>query len=395
VSLDDDLSSLVSVDEQASFKAPVVRHPSGWEPGVAWDGESGTLTTAPLDSRPEDWAELLSVWDLDPAVFEVIEPVQYRAWDAPDPEGGLRRLYYYKAAIRRRVAGQRSIDELLAVLGKKRPKEPISGPSDGFVYCVPSGDLQLGKPDGDGTEGTVERFIVKTDAAVARLKELRKMRRPISAVMLPWLGDCVEGLVSQGGALAAAGRLDLTMTEQLRVYRRLMLHQIQQFAPLSDRILVPVVPGNHDEVQRVGKVQRRYDDSWAVEGAVAVADALKLAPGYEHVSFVFPGRDELTITLDVAGTPVGFAHGHQFGRDPVKWWSGQAHGMQPIGSATLLLAAHLHHLRVEQGGAKTFIQIPALDGGSTWWRHKTGQDAPAGMVSLLIGDGGWKDLVLL
>lgn len=396
MSLGDDLKALTDMGHTSDYR-PLTghKHPSGWEPGVAWDGDAGTLTTHPLDAEPNDWSELLAVWDLDPEVFEVIEPVQYRAWDAPDPEGGLRRLFYYKAAIRRRVAGQQSVDELLAVLGRKRPKRPPEGSEDGFMYCVPAGDLQIGKPDGDGTEGTIERFAVKTDAAVARLKELHRLKRPISGVMLPWLGDCIEGLVSQGGALAAAGRLDLTMTEQLRVYRRLMLHQIQQFAPLSDRIIVPVVPGNHDEVQRVGKVQRRYDDSWALEGAVAVADALKLAPGYEHVSFVFPARDELTITLDVAGTAVGFAHGHQFGRDPVKWWSGQAHGMQPIGSATLLLAAHLHHLRVEQGGAKTFIQIPALDGGSTWWRHKTGQDAPAGMVSLLIGDGGWRDLAVL
>ena len=395
MNLGNDLRSLTDPGDLSNYRPGVVKHPSGWEPGVAWDGESGTLTTQPLDSQPSDWAELLAVWDLDPVLFEVIEPVQYRAWDAPDPEGGLRRLYYYKAAIRRRVAGQRSVDELLGVLKQKRPKTPPIGSEGGFVYCVPAGDLQIGKPDGDGTEGTIDRFITKTDAALARLKELKRLGRPISSVMLPWMGDCVEGLVSQGGALAAAGRLDLTMTEQLRVYRRLMLHQIQQFAGVSDRILVPVLPGNHDEVQRVGKVQRRYDDSWALEGAVAVADALKLAPGYDHVSFVFPGYDELTITLDVAGTTVGFAHGHQFGRDPVKWWSGQAHGMQDIGSATLLLAAHLHHLRVEQGGAKTFIQIPALDGGSTWWRHKTGQDAPAGMVSLLIGDGGWRDLAVL
>jgi len=335
------------------------------------------------------------VWDLDPTIFEVIEPVQFRAWDANTGAGVLKRLYYYRASIRRRVESRKSVDELLAVIGKKVPKKPPAATGKGFVYCVPAGDLQLGKPDGDGTEGTIARFLTKTDLAVTRLKELRKIGREVDSIMLPWLGDCIEGLVSQGGALAAAGRLDLTMTEQLRVYRRLMLHQIQQFAPLASKIIVPVVPGNHDEVQRVGKVQRRYDDSWAIEGAVAVADALKLIPGYEHVSFVFPGFDELTITLDVGGTAVGFAHGHQFGRDPVKWWSGQAHGMQDIGSATLLLGAHLHHLRIEQGGAKTFIQIPALDGGSTWWKHRTGQDSPAGMMSLLIGHGGWKDLVLL
>lgn len=395
MSLGDDIKSLTSAGENSNFKGVVAKHPSGWEPGVAWNGDTGTLTSHPLDSEPNEWSDLLSVWDLDPKIFEVIEPVQFRAWDANAGEGNVRRMYYYKASIRRRVESRKSVEELLGVIGRKRPKKPPESSGKGFVYCVPAGDLQLGKPDGDGTEGTIDRFLTKTDLAVARFKELKKMGRPIDSIMLPWMGDCIEGLVSQGGALAAAGRLDLTLTEQLRVYRRLMLHQIQTFAPLANKIVVPVVPGNHDEVQRVGHVQRRYDDSWAIEGAVAVADALKLTPGYEHVSFVFPGFDELTITLDVAGTPVGFAHGHQFGRDPVKWWSSQAHGMQDIGSSTLLLGAHLHHLRIEQGGAKTFIQIPALDGGSTWWKHKTGQDSSAGMMSLLIGHGGWKDLVLL
>lgn len=393
MSLGDDLEALASAGASSDYQAPTVKHPSGWEPGVAWDGNAGTLTTQPMDTPPNDWSELLQVWDLDPAEYEVIEPVQYRAWDAGIGEGNVQRLFYYRANIRRRRFSQASVDELLQAVGRKRPKVPEStGP--GLSFAVLSGDLQLGKPDGDGTEGTIERFLTKTDMAVRRLKELRKAGRSVSSITLAWLGDCIEGNVSQGGQIAQAGRLDLTVSEQLRVYRRLMLHQVQQFAGLSDRIVVPVVPGNHDEVERQGKVQRRYDDSWAVEGAVAVADALKVAGGFEHVSFVFPGRDELTITLDVEGTAVGFAHGHQFGRDPVKWWSGQAHGMQPIGSATLLLAAHLHHLRIEQTGAKTFLQIPALDGGSVWWKHRTGQDSPPGLVSLLVGDGGWGDLAV-
>lgn len=394
MALEDDLEALANAGPTSTYQAPSVKHPSGWEPGVAWDGVSGTLTTQPMDAPPRDWSELLAVWDLDPAEYEVIEPVQYRAWDAGIGEGNVQRLFYYRANVRRRRLGQSSIDELLSAIGKKTPKPPV-GTGGGLSYTVLAGDLQLGKVDGDGTEGTVERFLTKTEMAVARLKELRKSGRTVDSITLPWLGDCIEGTVSQGGALAAAGRLDLTLSEQLRVYRRLMLHQVQQFAGLAERLVIPVVPGNHDETERQGKVVRRYDDSWAVEGAVAVADALQVAGGYEHVHFVFPGRDELTITLDIEGTACGFAHGHQFGRDPVKWWAGQAHGMQPIGSATMLIAAHLHHLRVEQSGAKTFLQIPALDGGSTWWRHRTGQDAPPGMVTLLIGDGGWGDLAVL
>ena len=395
MSLDDDLESLVSPGPTSSYQPATAKPPAGWEPGVAWDGNAGTLTTSPMAAPPRDWAELLAVWDLDPAEYEVVEPVQYRAWDAGIGEGNVQRLFYYRANIRRRSAGGVSADELVDAIAKWRPRKQADPVEGGLSYVVAAGDLQLGKPDGDGTAGTVERFLTKTDAAVARLKELRRLGRPVSEITLPWLGDCIEGLYSQGGALAAAGRLDLSITEQVRVFRRLMLHQVKVFAPLADRVVIPVVPGNHDEGQRVGKVVRSYTDSWAVEGAAAVSDAIRLSGGFENVSFVFPQDDELTITLDVAGTPTGFAHGHQFGRDPIKWWAGQAHGMQPIGSATLLMGAHLHHLRVEQTGAKSFLQIPALDGGSQWWKHRTGQDSPAGLVTLLVGHGAWGDLAVL
>jgi hypothetical protein len=393
VALGDDLDALTEPGGEGQYQPHPVKHPSGWEPGVAWDGHAGTLTTQPLDSAPSDWAELLAVWDLDPEEYEVVEPVQYRAWDANLGEGNVQRLYYYRATIRRRRLLAGSVDELLAAIGKHRPKK-VEASGDGASFMVLTGDTQIGKIDGDGSAGTVERFLTKTDASIRRLKELRRSGRAVDTITLPWLGDCIEGNVSQGGSLAAAGRTDLTLTEQIRVYRRLMLHQVKAFSGLAERIVVPVIPGNHDEAERQGKSVRRYDDSWAVEVGVAVADALDLAGGFEHVSFVFPERDELTITLDVSGTICGFAHGHQFRRDAMKWWAGQAHGMQPIGDATLLFGAHFHHLRIEQGGAKSFIQIPALDGGSQWWKHVTGQDAPAGMVSLLVGAGGWTDLAV-
>jgi hypothetical protein len=97
----------------------------------------------------------------------------------------------------------------------------------------------------------------------------------------------------------------------------------------------------------------------------------------------------------MAGTVVGLAHGHQFRGKAVDWWMKQSHGMQDIGEATLLLSGHLHHLRVEQSGAKTFIQSPALDGGSTWFQNSSGQAAPAGMLTLTVGGGGWSDLLIV
>lgn len=366
--------------------------PAGWEPGIAWDGHQGAVTTGPMASPPETWDDLIRDWGLDPAEVMVVGDPQIRAWDANMGGGEVRRFRYYRMTIRKR-AEHLDVDEIIKRV--KRPKTPAkaTGGELGFLVC--SGDLQLGKPDGDGTQATVDRFLAKTEASRQRLRQLRR-HKPIGALYLPWLGDCIEGTQSQGGRLVM--RLELTPTEQVRLYRRLLLHQLEEFRTLAERIVVPVLPGNHDEAIRMGdQMATRYDDSWAIEGAAAVADALKLnEPAWSHVSFVMPQRDELTLTLDVAGTITGMLHGHQARAGKIMdWWGRQAHGMQPIGDATLLLHAHNHHLRVEQGGAKTAIQIPALDGGSVWWRHRTGQDAPPGMVTLTAGNGGWGDLAIL
>lgn len=375
------------------------RPPSGWEPGIAWDGTAGTLTTGPMTGPPTKWDDILKVWGLDPKDVEIIEPIQLRAWDAQTKDDGVRRMFYYRVQVRRRREGL-NVDELIAEIRKWKPAKPAvkakKKTGTGLAYCVVYADQQIGKPDGDGTEGTVRRILEKTDQAIARLKELRRMGREIDTVYICNLGDCIEGYNSQGGRLA--WRNELTLTEMVRVYRRLLLHTVKAFAPHAERIVVATVPGNHDEAVRTGDIMStRYDDSWAIEGAVAVADALKIADGFDHVSFVFPKTDSLTVTLDMAGTGVGLAHGHQCKGKAHKWWADQAHGIQPIGdpSVVLLLTGHYHHLHIEQLGAKTWLQAPALDGGSTWWVNKTGQDAPAGLVTLVVGHGKWGDLAVL
>jgi hypothetical protein len=128
-----------------------------------------------------------------------------------------------------------------------------------------------------------------------------------------------------------------------------------------------------------------------------VADALTLAGNYEHVTVHTPGRDELTLTLDVCGTVVGAAHGHQWrAGQAVTWWAKQSHGRQPVGDADLLLSAHLHHLRIEHTGSdKTWLQVPALESGSQWWKHRTGEWGQPGLVTALVGGGSWSGLEVL
>lgn len=377
--------------EQVS-KAQKAAAPSGWEPGLEMRGDTGTLTTAPLAATP-DWGQLLAVWDLDPQRYEVIEPVQYRAWDAPIGDGQVQRLYYYRANIRRRVEHRADITELLKAVGKRRPKTTPTGDAKP-AYLVAVADTQLG--DGE-TEDVIARFWDRTQQALDRYDDERKRGLVGDEVVLPWLGDCIQGIVSQGGALVY--RNDLTLVEMLRVYRRLALEQIRAFAQKA-RVRVVAIPGNHDDPSRQGNIKTSPGhDSWAVEGLVMVQDALTVAGGFDHVAFIYPEHDRSTVTIEVQGTIVGMAHGHQWrgaASGIHKWWAGQSHGRSGVGAADVLLTGHRHHFYAETAGDNRLAVVcPPLVSTGAYWSEATGDNTSPGMVTMRVGAGTWSGLEIL
>jgi predicted phosphodiesterase len=390
VNLADALEATAQHDEPRHDRP---NHPKGWEPGYEWNGTAGSITTAPLAEAPKSWDHLIRDAGHEPADVEIVGPIQHRGWDVQQKGGNVVRLRYYRINVQRRALKQ-DIDDLVKAAKRKLQKSNIvpataqSGKNATSAFLVALGDLQLGKMDGDGVEGTVARFLDKTADAVARYKALKKP----GPIYLTHLGDCIEGMVSQGGA--NQWRTTLTVTEQVRLYRRLLIEQVKAFSSVTDRLVVAGIPGNHDEANRP---LHTYGDSWAIDALAAVKDALDLAGNYDHVTVVAPARDELTLTLDMAGTIVGLAHGHQWrAGQHVTWWAKQAHGRQPIGDAHLLLSGHLHHLRVEQTGSdKTFIQAPAIESGSQWWKHRTGEWGQPGIVTAVVGGGTWRSLEIL
>jgi len=374
----------------------------GFEPGVRAESDGSYLATTPdvLEMLGDEtaWRQAVETLGITVPAGWTVQLVELRhdpaGWhrDSPEQKAVTRPVWRYRFKVEPAGPGSADIEELIALTSKAKAKQATdTNLAAGFLVVI--GDTQFGKVDGDGLEGTIQRVLDSTQAAVDRFKELRKAGKKANTVYIMWLGDCIEGFVSQGGG--NAWRTPTTLTEQVRIVRRLMLHQIDAFRGLAKNVVLLSIPGNHDEAVRsnTGKVTR-YDDSWAIEAAVAVHDAMEVNPkAYANCSVKVPGRDELTLTLDVYGTIVGLAHGHQMRPGKAHdWWAGQAHGLQPIGEATLLLTAHLHHLVVDQPGAKTHIQIPAMESESTWWRHLKGQVAPSGVVTLLVGGGGWSDL---
>lgn len=398
MSFSEDVEALIAPGPTPEIPVTRTPAPSGWEPGVKYDSAGGMTVTVPPSpnlSDEDSWraaVESLGVTVPDGWTVQLVE-ARYdpAAWhrDAQGEDAYTAPVWRYRFRV---VPAARSInvDELLAWVGKRARNSRTPADSTGVTYTVAAGDLQIGKPDGDGTEGTIRRFAASHDESLARYKALRKRGKAGDDVALLWVGDCIEGTESQGSKLLA--RLELTVTEQVRVYRRLMLAQVKDYLDAGARVRVAVVPGNHDEAKRVGdQMATFYSDSWAIDGAAAVADALEVAGYGDQVAFVFPGRDELTVTIDIDGTIVGVLHGHQTRGKMRDWLAGQSLGRQAVGHSTdVVVSGHFHHLKIEQIGPVTHIQVPALDGGSSWWRHARGLDAPPGMVTCLIGGGGWR-----
>lgn len=377
-------------------------HPTGFE--WEWNGCEGFIQTGPLKDRPRTWDEFIRDAGLDPDEVEVIEPVHVKGWDVTQVEiidGDKRsetvRFHGYRLNVQRRGV-RLDIAELVKAAKRKATALPPASVSD-QAFVIALGDLQLGKVDGDGVEGTVGRFLSTTGAAIKRYRRIAKG----APIYLIHLGDCVEGFMSQGGA--NAWRTSLTTTEQVRLYRRLLVEQVRALAAVAPRLVVAGIPGNHDEAHRP---LHTYGDSWAIDAVSAVRDALDLAGNYDHVTMHTPARDELTLTLDICGTVVAMAHGHQFGTGAEGWknWlKGQAYGRQSVGDADVLLGAHRHFLKIQEDGGnprpdgtipvRTFIQVPALESGSQWWKHKTGEWGNPGIVTALMGGGSWSQLEVL
>jgi predicted phosphodiesterase len=334
------------------------------------------ISTPRVAGELPDAVELFKDFDLDPNAWAVIS-IRKSRWQRYDGEW----LEAAKVNVKPigRIAGQDTdYDALVKEVNSFKPKSStITGPLYA-IYAI--GDTQYGKDAGGGTEETVRRVLDGLSAAVERHKELLKSGRPIGTVVLPQLGDCIEGSTSQNGKVL--GRSDLGVTQQVRIGRRVLMAWIKAFAPLCKELIIPVVPGNHDDTHRM--LMTDPIDSWQIEVASAVQDACAENPALSHVKFMYPKPDNQTLALDLGGTTLGLAHGHQ-AKDMGKWLHGQATGRTAVGSADVLMTGHFHHFRADQIGPRLWIQVPAMDGGSAWFRDKSGLESPTGIVSLVVG----------
>lgn len=377
-------------------------HPKGWEPGIAWGGSEGTVISDPTTERDPEWDNILQHFQFDPEKFEVVEPIEVRSWEGfiKTDDGKIEKttLWYHKAKIIRRFddEARADIDALIREIKRHRPAKRTP-PNGDRALVVGFSDWQIGK---EGTAEAVQRILEDIDDVARRVRDLRKLGESIDTLYLANLGDSMEHCA--GHYAQQTYTVELNEVEQMRLTRRLWVTAVKKLAPLVGRVVVVTVPGNHPEHRDAsGKSYTDFNDNDDIEVIAQVGEIMAENPdAYGHVSFVLPD-DQLTVTLDVCGTIVTFAHGHQFAKSKYvekavwEWWEGHALGMQPAGDAAILVSGHRHHFAMQQKGPRTWIQCPTIDSGSTWYENKTGEPSNPGTLTFVVGPDGWDHIRVL
>ena len=377
----ENLENLASPGQSGS-DAKALNTPENWRPRLELDAAGGFLVSTPRNAGEiPDAAEILHEFDLDPNSWRVTG-VRRSRWQKYDGEW----LEAYRVSVvpaDQAVSNQLDVEMLIDQIKTWRPQGGIKRATGKGSYVVAPSDQQIGKKaGGQGTQQSIDRILSTTQGAVDRFHGLARYGLDLGTITLPLPGDHVEGNVSQGGRLQGLAASDLGLTEQVRVARRLLMQQIKMLAPLAERMIVPVINGNHDEVTRM--VAADPADGWNVEIASAVQDACAENPALQHIEFRFPSSGHQTLTVDVEGTMLGIFHGHQM-RDPIKYLSAQAAGQTALGNADVWISGHYHNFKCTDIGHRLWVQCPTTDPGSEWFRDRAGLESKPGLLTMVIG----------
>lgn len=381
MSFSENLENLASPGQSGS-DVKALGTPENWRPRLEVDESGGFLISTPRSAGEiPDAAELLNEFDLDPHSWRVTG-VRRSRWQKYDGEW-LEAFRVSVVPATTFAAEQLDAEKLIDEIKGWRPEKGVKQASGDGAFAVFPSDQQIGKKaNGQGTQQSIDRILHLGSASVERFHGLRRMGLSLGTIVLGLPGDHVEGNVSQGGRLQGYAASDLGLTEQVRVARRLLMAQIKALAPLTERMIVPVVNGNHDEVTR--QVAADPADGWNVEIASAVQDACAENQALSHVEFRFPSSGHQTLTVDVEGTMLGIFHGHQM-RDPVKYLSAQAAGQTALGNADVWVSGHFHNFKCTDIGHRLWLQCPTTDPGSEWFRDRAGLESKPGLLTMVLG----------
>ena len=195
--------------------------------------------------------------------------------------------------------------------------------------------------------------------------------------------------MSQGGS--NIWRTTHTVTEQIRIVRRVMIYALTKLYQLGMPLSMVAVGGNHDLPHKImGKGVMTFGESHDVEALLSVMDGARMSEKFADVTFHVPETDELAVSLNLSETHCVFFHGH-FARSQQKtmeWLRGQNFNRGSIFAGfNVAISGHWHGAYMETAGDRTYITAPSMESESRWFRHSTGIGGNPGLMLVFVGQG--------
>lgn len=356
----------------------------------------------------EDLSPLVVFFGYDPEFFEVVDDtVRMSKWQQSKgrDDGGrdIVWLYSYKARFQRKQESLGTVPDLDGLLTRLETFKPRRAPSvrlqgDPVVYVHQQGDEQIGKAEGGGLEGVINRASDSVQRSVDRLSYLIAKGAQVKAIHDIANGDTIENIF---GHYPSQQRTTSTLRKQMAVGRSLDLMRTKAFAEFGLPIHKTYTTDNHGEMrQKIGMAPFTSEsDNLALILAESVKDVLDQCSFGEQIEWHIP-HDQWWTLVTVAGVNFAVGHGHKAVGVLEKWVKNQRDMllMHQDFRPHLINLGHKHHFLVQDVSGSTLIQTPSLDGGSPFFAALQGNVSSSGVVTYLAGtqfNQHFTDLVVL
>ncbi len=365
------------------------------------EGDTGVLNVSGLTEKVSDYSFLLEKFNLDPQVYEVIEPVRMSTWQSGD-----RDLYSYRARIQKRtVATEQTLDieGWRKVLRSSRKVRRTEG--GGLLStAIWPGDQQIGKK---GTAQALDNWTAGVVAYVEDTKARMYAGEKFNSVLVGLGGDIAEGIANSYRNQAFAAELNLSTQIEVAYDTELWM-----FKYIIDELGLPidasVIISNHGEtwVREGGKdpITSRGDN---IDTHIArlVKKTFENIPGYGDV--INWNIADGNVANVFVHNGVKFYHSHNYIE------KGAGAGVEAktvsamqrqilsdpleLGDVQVFMTHHYHHLWMKQEGVYTVFGAPAIEAekSSEWLKDMNGVWSKPGILGMTINPHsamGWQDL---
>lgn len=356
-----------------------------------WTGTQGEMSVVITGEQITKEA-ILRKFGHDPEQVQIVGTLEETHWMM-----GGEWQHRYRFKTERRAPGEDlTIDDLPLLYQEiaaeaARPKLALpAGTTPRRATVVIWADIQVGKVGSrGGTPELIERVQQKRSALGVWMDQ-----HPADEAYFLSVGDEVESFENTP---QQAFTNDLSFPDQLDLELTFELSMLADLHRRHESVTVAGVSSNHCRWRAGKNALGAPKDDYGIYIKRQLEKALRLNERFDGVKFLYPETWDETMAVDVLGTRIGLAHGHQVSNPNgiEAWWTKQAFGAQATAEADVLVTGHFHTFRAQpmgrslkSGRNRWWLQAPTLDNGSDWFRNLQGSDSDAGLLVFQVDEHG-------